>query len=293
MLSAEWAAAIDEVAEHLPARVLVLGESDTGKSTFIGMLLRRLVSSGVACTLVDADPGQKHVGPPACVTSAEYRYLYELRLEKLSGMYFVGSTSPRGHMLPVVVGTSKLAEAAKGRVTVVNTSGYVRNAGSYLKCAKIEMLEPELVVALERCGELEHLASAYSHLRWLRLPVPEAVRQKPPEERRAARRERFRRYFENAREVEVELSTLRLQRGSELAENLLVGVADSSGRTLGLGIVMELLGERMRLLTPVREGMQVLQLGSMLLSRSGEELGRVQGERSRGARVLRRAGCSG
>jgi len=282
---------IDEIAEHLPARVLVLGATDTGKSTFIRRLLHRLVERGVACTLVDADPGQKHIGPPACITSANYRYLYELRMERLSGMYFVGSTSPRGHMLPVVVGTSKLASAASGRVTVVNTSGYVSNAGSYLKCAKIEVLEPELLVALERRGELEHLVRAYSHLNWLRLPVPEAVREKSPEERRAARRERFRRYFESAVVVEAELSGMRLQRGSELAENMLVGVADERGRTLGLGIVLELDEKRIRLLTPVREEMHVLQPGSMMVTREGEELGRVRGGRHKGR--VRREGCSG
>ncbi len=274
-LPEDWAGAIDEVAETLPRRVLVLGATDTGKSTFIGMMLRRLLKEGVACSLVDSDPGQKHVGPPASVTSAEYRYLYELRLERMANMYFVGSTSPRGHMLHLAVGTLKLASQAGGRVTAVNTSGYVRDAGLYLKGAKIELLEPEMIVGIERGAELEPLASAYSHFTWVRLKVPEVVREKAPEERRAARRERFRRYFANARVVEAELSELRLQRGSKVLRHMLVGVADGRGRTLGLGIVEDMRGSMVRLLTPVREEVQVLQLGSLLVSRSGEELGRV------------------
>ena len=49
-------------------RVLVLGAPDAGKSTFRGMLLAHAAGQSRRAALLDADPGQKHVGPPACVT---------------------------------------------------------------------------------------------------------------------------------------------------------------------------------------------------------------------------------
>jgi polynucleotide 5'-hydroxyl-kinase GRC3/NOL9 len=283
-----WEEAARRVVEEKPRRVLVLGETDTGKSTLIRYLLKTLLGSEVRCSLVDADIGQKDLGPPATVTLGEFQFLYELRLGKVGAMYFVGSTSPRGHLLPLLVGTKLLLERARGEVAVVNTTGFVRNAGFALKGFKIELLKPELIIALQRQQELEPLLRSYAHVPCLRLPVSAMAKPKSFEERRALRREAFRRYFAPARERRLSVGELRFQRVSvagegcaergaaRLRHNLLVGLADETGEALGLGIVKRFDGRTLSILTPVKEEIAVVQPGSMLLRESGEELGFVR-----------------
>ncbi len=284
-LPSGWEEAARRIAEEKPHRVLVIGEVDVGKSTFISFLLRQLLGGGLRCSLVDADIGQKDLGPPATVTLGEYQYLYELRLAKLKAMYFVGSTSPRRHLLPLLVGTKLLAERAKGEVVVINTTGFVKNAGFALKGFKIELVEPDLIVALQRGGELEALLRSYAHVPCLRLPVSSKAKPKSFEERRALRREAFRRYFSTAREVELEVNSLRFQRVASLDEetgaltlrrNLLVGLADESGGTMGLGIIKDFAEDVLRVVTPVKARVAVVQVGSMLLRENGEEMGFVR-----------------
>jgi polynucleotide 5'-hydroxyl-kinase GRC3/NOL9 len=61
----DWAAAMERIAAGDVRRVLVLGPGDAGKSTFCRVLLRHAVRNGRGVALLDADPGQKLVGPPA------------------------------------------------------------------------------------------------------------------------------------------------------------------------------------------------------------------------------------
>ncbi len=282
-----WEEAARQVVKEKPRKVLVLGETDTGKSTFIRFLLKTLLGSEVRCSLIDADIGQKDLGPPATVTLGEFQFLYELRLGKVGAMYFVGSTSPRRHLLPLLVGTKLLLERARGEVAVVNTTGFVRNAGFALKGFKIELLKPELIIALQRQQELEPLLRSYSHVPCLRLSVSARAKPKSFEERRTLRREAFRRYFAPAREMRLSMEEVRFQRVSvagegdaeasaRLRRNLLVGLADERGEALGLGIVKGFDGRTLSVLTPVREEVAVVQPGSLLLRENGEELGFVR-----------------
>lgn len=275
-LPQEWKAAAKRIADERPRRVLVLGDIDVGKSTFLRYLLRELIGTGITCSFIDADIGQKDLGPPATVTLGEFQYLYELRLDKPRAMYFVGSTSPRGHLLPLLVGTKLLVDKAQGEVAVINTTGFVRDAGFALKSFKIELLKPELLIALQRGTELEPLLRSYSHVPSLRLPVSARARPKSFEERRRLRREAFRRYFSSGREMRLIAEGVRFQRSinweAQLKPGLLVGLADKENETLGLGIVKSFDGTRLGLLTPVRGGVAVVQLGSMLLHEDGREL---------------------
>jgi polynucleotide 5'-hydroxyl-kinase GRC3/NOL9 len=67
---ADWAAAVRRILDGDIRRVLVLGAKDAGKSSFCRVLLRQAARAGRPAELLDADPGQKLVGPPACVTLA-------------------------------------------------------------------------------------------------------------------------------------------------------------------------------------------------------------------------------
>ena len=69
----------------------------------------------------------------------------------------VASNSPRGHMLPLLVAVARLAAAGRESgpdVLLYDSSGLVDpdRGGVALKLAEIDLLRPEVVVALSRGG---------------------------------------------------------------------------------------------------------------------------------------------
>ena len=66
-----WADAVARIGASSWRRLAVLGERDQGKSTFCRVLLERHEPGGTGAWLLDADVGQKMIGPPACVTRAK------------------------------------------------------------------------------------------------------------------------------------------------------------------------------------------------------------------------------
>jgi polynucleotide 5'-hydroxyl-kinase GRC3/NOL9 len=87
-----------------------------GKSTFARYLYQRLVIEGKQAAYLDGDPGQSLLGPPTTLTLA----LGELGEPGKHGFppsgevrrWFIGSVSPSGHMLPLLVGAARLVRAA-------------------------------------------------------------------------------------------------------------------------------------------------------------------------------------
>src|SRR5512145_440449 len=111
----EHEALVDE-AIRTKHTVLLIGGLDTGKTTLARDLLRAALSAGRPAALLDADVGQKSVGPPATVTLKVLRGPEDLEpeaLARLDALSFVGATSAQGHLLPVVTGVSALHEQAK------------------------------------------------------------------------------------------------------------------------------------------------------------------------------------
>ena len=211
--------------------VVVIGESDSGKSTFCAVAASRAArAGGRKVAVVDADVGQSDIGPPACVSIGLVPGPIE-RLEQApaSAMDFVGATSPVGHLLQCATATCLMAQKAReaAALVVVDTTGLVHGGiGRALKSAKIELLQPWMVIALEREGELEPLLAPYRHRSEPvveRIAVAAAVVRKTTEERRARRQRRFAEYFRGARAVEIEWGSLTLEGSALLSGKAMPG----------------------------------------------------------------------
>lgn len=259
----EWEEALEEVLSKKLSRVVIIGDEDVGKSTLALYLVSR-IAERFEVNLIDADIGQKDLGPPATITlGITKKPISSLAEMGVEAMYFVGSVSPSGHLLPQVVGTKLLAERAEAPFLIVNTTGFVRNAGLALKSFKIEALGIDAILALQRGDELENILGAFPHVKTFRLPVSKKAVRKSAEQRRRHRLQAFRNYFKGSRTVELKRKNLAFQRGSLPEKNLLCGLADEKGELLGLGVVIAL--EKISLLTPVKEEIRILQLGSVRL----------------------------
>ena len=182
-LPAPWEDAARRFLET-PGVTLVLGGPDSGKSTLCQYLVYRAYAAGEPVALVDLDPGQSHLGPPGALGLG----LFPPRLPGDQGLfpedlYFIGQTSPVGAILKVAVGSRVLVDQARGRGVrrlVVNTSGLVQGFAAHrLKQAKGELLQPDLILALEGEGELSPLLRTLDQAaRTSRLPISACVRRR-------------------------------------------------------------------------------------------------------------------
>ena len=294
-LPEEWGRAAEAV-EAEGGIALILGASSSGKTTLLKYLVGRLGHRGQRVAVVDADIGQSTLGPPATISGV----VFDPQSQAIEAvvpqeMFFVGSTSPAGHLLQTVVGTKKTvewAESSGASFTLVDTTGMVQGeAASQLKFHKIDLLRPRHLLALQRSGELESLIRPFvdrKALRIYRLPVSPKARPRTPEERRAYREKRFRDYFKGASVELLSVSRVALihQTSSHITGSkrglpryLLVGLNDTENRTLALGIVEAFDGESQELFiyTPLQDftPLKYLVLGSLRVDPNGRELGRI------------------
>ncbi len=244
----DWAAAAERIAAGGVRRVLVLGPGDAGKSTFCRVLLHRMGRNGREAALLDADPAQKLVGPPACVT------LGRGEAPTLSALVFTGALDPLRGWRRSVAGAGRLAAEAGANLLVVNTSGLLAGAGRRLKAAKIAAVRPELLVALGDGADLEAVLAEHAAIPALRLARSPLARRKGAGERRALRREAFRDYFAAAPVWMLDLRGLRLEGepGGDAAPGprRLVALTDAAGRDLALGVALG--GEALSDAVPLR-----------------------------------------
>jgi polynucleotide 5'-hydroxyl-kinase GRC3/NOL9 len=212
-----WAPALGAVRE---VRItLVLGESDTGKTTLVVFLANALLAEGASVAIVDADLGQSEIGPPTTVGLGRPRApLERLADAEVAGLCFVGATSPRDHVAETVLATRRLTDRALGlgadRV-LVDTSGLVHGeVGRALKQAKIDLVGPDLVLCLQRDGECEPILRPYAGDRTpavVRLDPAPTARRRSAEERRRHRERSMAAYFVSASPVTLDLGRVVLR----------------------------------------------------------------------------------
>jgi len=266
-----WRQLAADIIRHQWRKVLIIGHVDTGKSTFCTFLSHQLLAAQFVVAIVDADIGQKDIGPPTTITMGYPTHNQSLADLQPAALYFVGAVSPAKRLLPMVVGSQQLVDAAQSDFILVNTTGFIHGAGRILKHYKIEALQPDLIVALERHAELQSITQAYRNYRIKRLRPSGQASRKTPQDRVAARQRAFANYFSSAKTVAIPHHRLIFQRDlvqQTLAQHLLCGVADRHNRGLGLAIVTEPNVDKgsLSLFTPVpAPDIHVLQGGDLYL----------------------------
>lgn len=233
------------------ARVtLILGTSDTGKTSLTARLASALAARDERVAVVDADVGQSEIGPPTTVGLGRVTgTLSRLADAEVLALEFVGDTSPVRYIRETAEATGRLVrralEAGFDRV-LVDTGGLVEGPlGLALKRAKVRAADPDLVLVLQRRDESEPVARAIEggeRPRVVRLAPSSAAVRRTATRRREHREQMLRDYF--ARGTTIALSAARVpvrdRRGEPLAsvaEGLVVGVLGSGGETLGIARV--------------------------------------------------------
>jgi len=266
-----WEDAVELLASQSGA-VLLVGATDVGKSTLAVAAANAALRGGRRAAILDADLGQGEVSPPGTLGIVRLEEpVASLAEIKPRAMAFVGDTSAYGHLLSVVQGTRRLLTHSLDRgddVVYVDTSGLVHGRmAEKLKLTKLTVLNPSLVVVVERQGELERLArllAGQTTAPVVRVRSATEVRTKSPVYRRVQRANHFRRHFEHARPLELSAGQLQVldgwvYTGTALPARQLrtlsagLGVPVPHGEVTDDGVYLCVVGK------PGREAMNVLQ----------------------------------
>lgn len=252
------------VLDHvLGARVtVVIGASDAGKTTLVATLANELASRGARVGVVDSDVGQSEIGPPTTVGLGAITVPVTRLAEAAPvALQFVGVTSPARDIPGVVEATRRMTERARVEGfehVLVDTSGLVLGwPGRRLKQQKLDAVDPDLVLVLERGDECEPIVERFegaARPRVVRLRAPGRLRSRSQAARRDHRAQALDRYLREARLVSLARSavTLQLPRGLDWADcaGALCGLDDASGNTLALGVIQEVSSATVRVLAP-------------------------------------------
>ncbi len=261
--------------------VLFIGGLDAGKSTLARATAAYALHVGRAVAYLDADVSQKTVGPPATVGMKHIRSVDDLTFDRLAEadhLGFVGSTSPADHLLPLVGALARLRDRARAEgadLVIVDTGGVVGGiSGQLVKYYKVDALEPDLIVGLQRGEELEPVLGVIERffgIDTVTLPIHPGVEPTSVEDRMAQRERQMSRYF--AQELHrfrvkptVFMPSLPPLFDLKELDRLMVGLSDGSGGFTGVGH-LEYVPEDggLRLISPVAEPPKALRLGSVRL----------------------------
>jgi polynucleotide 5'-hydroxyl-kinase GRC3/NOL9 len=209
---ASWQDAAEAIERNGWRKILVLGGVDQGKSVFCRFLAHRLLQHGARVAVIDADVGQKDIGPPACITLGYPDVSSPLAQTKPEVFYFVGAVTPVGHFLPMVIGVRLLVDQAIASFVIINTTGLIHKIGRVLKDYKIEAVQPNVLVGIQSSSELKTLFRSHRNRKNLQLQPSPRAKPKTLEQRRSARENSFADYFANAGEVRLNFRKLIFQR---------------------------------------------------------------------------------
>jgi len=285
----EWFELLD-VLEEGKGIAILLGATDTGKSTLAQFLISHLCRRGLKVGLVDADIGQSFLGPPATIGLSVFKSHpdWEVILSPPE-IFFVGSTTPEGHFPIHLKGVKRMVDKVTSYgpdVILVDTTGFVSGEGGReLKREKIDLVCPRFILALQKDDEIEPILEQYKEnalYKIFRLPLSEQVRAKSIEERRTNRTNKFRNYFKYS--AVQELATEGVQIEGEVLDpsgallpldwalrinGLLIGLKDENDDTLALGLIRNYSEEKkvLRVFTPLQEiqKVKIVQLSSLRL----------------------------
>lgn len=282
----EWSDLLD-ILEKERGTAIVLGATDTGKSTLSKFLTFNLSRLGLKVALVDADIGQSTLGSPTTIGLSLFKSDpdWEVVLSPPE-IFFVGSITPEGHFPIHLKGVKRMTDKAVSygaEVIVVDTTGFVLGeAGRELKRRKIDLLSPNFILALQKSDEIEPILGHYeegSFSKVVRLSLSQGVKQRSMEERKAYRTNRLQDYFKHSMIQELSIEEVQIE-GEVIDPNgnsipldwalringLLTGLKDHNDETLALRVTRSYSMERKvaRIFTPLADiqSVKTIQLSS-------------------------------
>jgi len=276
-----WREATDAILELDGSKTIVIGDIDTGKSTFCTYLANLTIASGMDIWVLDADIGQSDLGPPTTISlGLANEYLTNLSSIKADRRFFVGYTSPSSVTEKVIFGIRKLASYASPAPLVINTDGWVADdqAASY-KVKMINELAPDIVVGIERVHEIDAILDSVNAMS-IRIQPPDFVKPRSRDQRKRIRENSYRRFLTDAKIITLPVDVVKTASEAHLQrqENLIVGLLNRDGFLLSIGILKEIDSKRRsaKIYSPEVTELASVEIGAVRISESGKEIAELE-----------------
>jgi polynucleotide 5'-hydroxyl-kinase GRC3/NOL9 len=250
-MAADWA---DTIAQQLLDSVsvgsglcLILGASDTGKTTLAESLAKQAASSRPVA-IVDADIGQSHIGPPATVGWAIADGRKDFPQLPVKGISFVGDVTPTGHLLQLTAAIAQCVQRASEAVglIIMDTPGLIHGPAAAALWWTIQHIsKPASILAVQRSNELKDILVGFEFLytKLVFINCPEEILTKSPLARQRYRQKQFAEYFRDTCFYNISLKKVTVQRSRvSIYNNLinrLLALRDGNGTDLAIGVITD------------------------------------------------------
>ena len=282
-----WIESVDVLMgfQKKPVIAMVLGKTDSGKSSFCTYLINRLISERQKAAILDCDLGQSDTGPPCTVAYAFVtKPVTDLFTLKAENAFFVGFTSPSEAVDKTIRGIALMRQEILGKVAdfvIVNTDGWVEGEEAVeCKSRLAEELNPDVIFCIQQKDELAPLLVALERFRKIMINSPLTARERNREKRRDLRELGYIKYLADAKVQTWPLRQLTIeeQSGAQIRqigeEGLLLGLYDAQRKFLGIGILHKVDYERkaLQVLTSVSAKPASIALGKVRLDENLKEI---------------------
>jgi polynucleotide 5'-hydroxyl-kinase GRC3/NOL9 len=259
----EWEELLTEFKKH-KGTVMLVGATDSGKSTLAKYMVKMLVKEAIAVSVVDADVGQSSLGLPGTISIKVFSGEKEVCNYTFEKMFFIGSTNPAKNISLMVGGSRKMVDICMERseVIFVDTTGLITGeTGRALKIGKIRAIKPKHIIALQRHDELEHILRLVENSVIHRIGVSIMAKYRDRENRMRYRQKKFLDYFDEKRISEFLLRQHDAEffyneksfslKNCDFATGTIFGL-NRNDDTLALGVITEMTEDSIIFRSPIK-----------------------------------------
>ncbi|HDI12151.1 MAG TPA: hypothetical protein ENF63_01005 [Candidatus Bathyarchaeota archaeon] len=215
-----WTKTVSEIVSEAkaanPFTVMVMGEVDSGKTSFCTFLANMAIKEKLKVAVIDGDLGQSDIGPPSTIGySILDKCVKDLFDVDAENAYFIGLTSPGTATTKVIEGLFKLKDEVtkrKAELIIINTDGWIEgeDAASY-KLRLVESLKPQVVVGIQQSDELLHILTGIGNAKVYIVDSPSAIKKRDREKRRILRELSYKKYLRGGKIQSFLISWINLE----------------------------------------------------------------------------------
>jgi polynucleotide 5'-hydroxyl-kinase GRC3/NOL9 len=161
-----WKDLVRNILKQEKKRIIIIGPSNSGKSTLSLYLANLFISKGLRPLLIDADIGQGDLAPPTCIGAAIMNFQeIDLWKVKTDCTNFIGSIQPIGYESEIISNIrQQLDISITHNLSIINTDGYIKGNGMNYKIDLVKKIQPDCIVYLGSANMDQNLLEFFSHL---------------------------------------------------------------------------------------------------------------------------------
>ena len=161
-----WKDLVRNVLKQEKKRIIIIGPSNSGKSTLSLYMANVFISHGLRPLLIDADVGQGDLAPPTCLGAAVMNFPeVDLWKVKTNCTNFIGGIQPVGYESKIISNIRRqLDTSLKHDLSIINTDGYIKGNGLLHKIDLLKKIQPDCIIYLGGPNMDRNLMELFSHL---------------------------------------------------------------------------------------------------------------------------------